>query len=71
MPTVKRKTRPPTEWVKERPGTQMAWGYMPGTKPASPQPAPDDADEIVVGGLRLVRGPDGNLYGLEEPKATS
>ena len=37
----------------------FAWGNLYGP--------PDDAGETVVGGLRLVRGPDGSLVGVQEP----
>jgi hypothetical protein len=65
MPTVKRKERPPTKWVKELPETLVAWGNMPGSRD------PDDPDrEVVVAGLRLVRAPDGTFVGVVEPKVT-
>jgi hypothetical protein len=43
------------------PETLAAWGDPFGSR--------DEADGAVVGGLRLVRAPDGTLVGIVEPKA--
>jgi len=63
MPDIKRKSRPAAEprGVPDT-GPQFAWG-----QPLFGSHEPDDGDGALVAGLRLVRGPDGQLYGIAEP----
>ena len=61
MPTIKRRPRlhPPLKQISDT--VLAAWGRRAGDHD-------DDDGDVVVGGLRLVRAPDGTLVAIVEPK---
>jgi hypothetical protein len=63
MPTIKRRLRSALEpKPPSNEGPLAAWGPSLSTSSQN-----GDVDGAVVGGVRLVRGPDGGLVGIVEP----
>ena len=62
MANVKRKERSPAMPEVRDDDPVAAWG------PNLFAPEPDDDDGMIVGGLRLRRGPDGTLAAIVEPQ---